>query len=358
MKAVLDLGGNIDLSIQTLKYLKVSGWAMRVSGSDLRLLKVFDAVVRHGGFAAAASDLNVSQSTISNHMTALEERLGFVLCQRGRGGFRLTEKGRAVFEAARRLDKALLDFTTDVASVRGELSGELRIGILDAVATDPENRLAAAIAAFATRAPDVTLVIQQERPQDMQPKVADGLYHCAIGSYRNRIDGIVYHRLHEERHSLYCGRGHEAFETPDEELTDARLGKMPFVHRGYLQQEDSLHRLDWHVAATGYQIEPQLILIQSGRYIGLLPDHYAAAGVAAGTLRAIRPTEIGYTCLFELFSPANRRMSDVAAAFIDTVKGEWARAAAGEAGQSARFADPAHAIRSDQPARISRITAE
>ena len=105
---------------------------MRVSGSDLRLLQVFDAVVRHGGFAAAAVDLNVSQSTISNHMTALEERLGFVLCQRGRGGFHMTEKGRAVWEAGRQLEKALQDFSTDVASVRGELRGELRIGILDA----------------------------------------------------------------------------------------------------------------------------------------------------------------------------------------------------------------------------------
>ncbi|MCB8838355.1 LysR family transcriptional regulator [Aurantimonas sp. VKM B-3413] len=297
---------------------------MRVSGSDLRLLQVFDAVVRHGGFAAAAGDLNVSQSTISNHMTALEERLGFVLCHRGRGGFRLTEKGRAAFDAARRLDKALQDFSTDVASVRGELSGELRIGILDAIASDPANHLAAAIAAFGAVAPNVTLAIAQERPQDMQQKVADGLYHCAIGSYRNRIDGIVYDRLYEERHSLYCGRGHEAFAAADAELTDARLATMPFVHRGYWREEDMLRELDWRVEATVHQIEPQLILIQSGRYVGLLPDHYAAQGVAEGTLRAIRPDEIGYTCVFELFSPANRRLSDVTAAFIETVKRVWA----------------------------------
>ncbi|EAS50112.1 putative transcriptional regulator [Aurantimonas manganoxydans SI85-9A1] len=296
---------------------------MRVSGSDLRLLQVFDAVVRHGGFAAAAVDLNVSQSTISNHMTALEERLGFVLCQRGRGGFHMTEKGRAVWEAGRQLEKALQDFSTDVASVRGELRGELRIGILDAVVSDPANRLADVIAAYGRIAPHVRLVIAQERPQDLQQKVLDGLYHCAIGSYRNRIDGIVYDRLHDERHSLYCGRLHEAFDADDAELTDARLAAMPFVHRGYWRDEDTLRQLDWRIEATVFQIEPQLILIQSGRYIGLLPNHYAAEGVAAGTLRAIRPEEIGYTCEFELFSPRNRRPSDVAAAFIETVRTVW-----------------------------------
>ena len=36
----------------------------------------------------------------------------------------MTEKGRAVWEAGRQLEKALQDFSTDVASVRGELRGE------------------------------------------------------------------------------------------------------------------------------------------------------------------------------------------------------------------------------------------
>ncbi len=298
---------------------------MRVSGSDLRLLKVFDAVVRNGGFAAAETELNISQSTISNHMTALEQRLGFTLCQRGRGGFRLTEKGRAAYESARQLEKALQDFTADVASVRGELKGELRIGILDAIASDPANRLADVVAEFGQIAPQVKLVLVQERPQDMQQKVADGLYHCAIGSYRNRIEGIEYDRLYEERHSLYCGRNHPDFLTPDAELTDVRLAALPFVHRGYWRDEDSLRQIDWRVEATVYQIEPQLILIRSGRFIGLLPDHYARQEVEAGELRAIRPAEIGYICAFELLSPRNRRTSDITQAFIDTVRAVWQR---------------------------------
>ena len=38
---------------------------MQLAGTDLRVLRVFDAVVRHGGFAAAQAELNVSQPTIS-----------------------------------------------------------------------------------------------------------------------------------------------------------------------------------------------------------------------------------------------------------------------------------------------------
>ncbi len=70
---------------------------------DLRLLKVFMTVVDSGGYTAAQAELNVGTSTISNHMSKLEERLGARLCQRGRIGFQLTDKGEFVYQAARRL---------------------------------------------------------------------------------------------------------------------------------------------------------------------------------------------------------------------------------------------------------------
>ena len=54
---------------------------------DLRLLKVFTAVVESGGYTAAQAEMNIGASTISNHMTELEQRLGAKLCQRGRVGF-------------------------------------------------------------------------------------------------------------------------------------------------------------------------------------------------------------------------------------------------------------------------------
>ena len=59
----------------------------RLDSVDLRLLRVLVAVVEGRGFAAAQTQLNVGASTISNHMSALETRLGVKLCQRGRAGF-------------------------------------------------------------------------------------------------------------------------------------------------------------------------------------------------------------------------------------------------------------------------------
>ena len=66
----------------------------RLHKADLHLLAVFMTVAQYGGFAAAQVALNVSQSTISRNVGDLERGLGMRLCQRGRAGFHLTDKGR------------------------------------------------------------------------------------------------------------------------------------------------------------------------------------------------------------------------------------------------------------------------
>ncbi len=50
--------------------------APRLDTVDLRLLRVFVAVVEARGFTAAQTVLNVGASTISNHISALETRSG------------------------------------------------------------------------------------------------------------------------------------------------------------------------------------------------------------------------------------------------------------------------------------------
>ena len=50
--------------------------------------------------------------------------------------------------------------------------------------------------------------------------------------------------------------------------------------------------------ATAYDQEAIATLILSGRFIGFLPDHYAAAFVQRGQLRAVAPERLHYDCDF------------------------------------------------------------
>ncbi len=70
---------------------------------NIRQLQVFEAVARLESYSRAQQELGISVSAISNAMSQLEGQLGFTLCQRGRGGFSLTEKGQQFLQQAIRV---------------------------------------------------------------------------------------------------------------------------------------------------------------------------------------------------------------------------------------------------------------
>lgn len=293
---------------------------MQLAGTDLRILRVFDAVVRHGGFAAAQAELNISQPTISNHITALEQRLGVSLCQRGRSGFQLTEKGEMVFAATQRLLRALEDFSEEVGALKGHLAGQLRIGLVDCIATDSSSRLHDAIGRFLARPNDVTLHLHQEIPQVLQEKVLKGEYHLGIGSFPHKIKGLEYTPLYREEHGLYCGRGHSFFDIAEPELDMARLRDAPVVSRGYWRDEHRKTLGFDNVAAVAHQMEPQLVSILSGRYIGFLPMHYARWWVERGELRRLGAGDILYVCIFDLILRKGYRRTQVVETFAGDLR--------------------------------------
>ncbi|MCH3064036.1 LysR family transcriptional regulator, partial [Listeria monocytogenes] len=85
------LDGRVSRRSARLRDLAPDRTAMlrNVTDLDLRLLRIFACVVKCGGFTAAQAELNMSQSNISMHIASLEKRLGYRLCERGTGGFRL-----------------------------------------------------------------------------------------------------------------------------------------------------------------------------------------------------------------------------------------------------------------------------
>lgn len=58
---------------------------MDISGLDLNLLRVFDAVFRHGSVSRASQELGLSQPAASQAVTRLRQLLGDPLFERMHG---------------------------------------------------------------------------------------------------------------------------------------------------------------------------------------------------------------------------------------------------------------------------------
>ncbi|GAA3722811.1 LysR family transcriptional regulator [Gordonia hankookensis] len=95
---------------------------------DLHLVTYFVAVVDHGGITKAAQSLYISQPSLSQAIRTLERRLGVTLFDRTGRRLELTEAGRKLDVAARRI---LAD--VDRAKAKVEAVRELRAGRVDIV---------------------------------------------------------------------------------------------------------------------------------------------------------------------------------------------------------------------------------
>lgn len=158
----------------------------------------FAYVVREGSFSAAATELGVTQSTITQHVAKLEQNVGAQLLLRKRDGVEVTATGQALYDLADRLvavDTAISERLEGFASMK---EGRLRV-----IANAPQPALTI-IANFSKDFPDIHIDF--------------GLHDwtTATGMIRNRLadvglitdppasDDWDRHQLQKTRYVVYC----------------------------------------------------------------------------------------------------------------------------------------------------------
>ncbi len=266
---------------------------------DLKLLHVFRTVVECGGFSAAESELNIQRSTISTHMADLESRLDCRLCQRGRGGFSLTESGRVVYDAALQLFASIEQFGEHVADAAERMSGSIAVGVVDSTVTDPGAGLVKSLGALKEAAPGLQINLSVAPPTEIEQELLAGRLHIGVVPRLHRLPGLDYRPLYRERNALYCAVGHLLFDSRRCSLEDIRAAD--YVARGYEGGVEALvGHLSLRVMGTARSMEGAATLILTGRYIGFLPTHYAGYWVDRGMMRDLLADELSFHVDFDV----------------------------------------------------------
>jgi DNA-binding transcriptional LysR family regulator len=150
---------------------------MNISSRDLELelLRAFVAVVDGGGFTRAAARLHRTQSTVSQQLKRLEERLDTPLLERNTRNVALTERGELLLGYARRL-LALNDEALG-ALAKTRLRGRVRLGSAQEVA---DGGLADLLAHFARLHPGVALEVRVDANLKLRDEVERGELDLAV----------------------------------------------------------------------------------------------------------------------------------------------------------------------------------
>ncbi len=265
---------------------------------NIRLLEVFISVVQHQGYSGAQQELNLTTSAISNYMSELEGQLGFVLCQRGRSGFALTEKGQQFLHQAVKLLDEFDSLERHAEALKGDQGGTFRIAILDATVMDNALSLPDILRRFNDQFPAVHINLQIRSPHEQIQGILNNQLDLAIGNYPSSINNVLEEKLYREQHWLYCSHLHPLFN--ERHISTDAITRCGLVTRSYWNAADLRKRGFGHSTATVESMEAQLALILSGKFVGYLPEHYAQSSVKEGQLRPLLPSEFGYQAPFSL----------------------------------------------------------
>lgn len=142
---------------------------------DLRQLAALVAVADQGSFTAAARSLHTVQSNVSTHIARLETELGSTLVDRSSG--ELTEEGAVALQRARHIQGELEALAGDMAALRDEVSGAVRLGCIGTVG---RWLVPLVLEAMASQHPKVHVVVVDATTTSLVPQLLGGTLDLAV----------------------------------------------------------------------------------------------------------------------------------------------------------------------------------
>jgi DNA-binding transcriptional LysR family regulator len=121
---------------------------------NLHHVRIFAAIVEHGGFTRAAQALRLSQPAVSKSLSELERQLHVTLLDRSGKSVALTEPGRALYARAGELFGVERAAERELRELRGLKRGVLRVAASTTIAT---YLLPPYLGRFRTRHPNVRI---------------------------------------------------------------------------------------------------------------------------------------------------------------------------------------------------------
>lgn len=256
---------------------------------NLKSLHCFVTIVQSGGFAQAQGFLNMSPSTISNHITSLESQLGFRLCERGPRGFALTENGRVVYKNALLLLQQTEDFWNASHTIKNTVQGTVLIGCMDMTHTDPNNKIQDILYTIHTQNPNIDFRLEYMPYSHLESAILKDDLHIALCSSPKNHHLLDYIPLYEEQLFLYVGHNHKLYAMDDKTISDDLLNAQLFSDRYY--DTANIAKTPKYIGFSD-NAEAHLAYIKSGLALGLLPKHVADPYCQSGALRSIRVNDI------------------------------------------------------------------
>lgn len=276
-------------------------------------VEAFIAVVRFGSFAAAARELQVSNSHVSRLVSHLELQLGTQLLYRTTRQIRLTDAGQLYYESCRHLFDGLREAESLLQHHQGQPTGLLKI---TAATTFGDRYIAPLVNDFQLLYPQLKVNMYFS---NRQVELIEEGFDLGIRMGVMRESTLIAKRLCDRREYIIGSPAYLAHTPAPQTLTDLERHNCLVGTRGYWLLSDKGQRKDLVVHGNWQANSGPALVDAALKGLGLaqLPDYYVNEFLADGRLVSVldefRFTDTGVWVVY----PQQRHLAPKVRLFID-----------------------------------------
>lgn len=294
-------------------------------GMNLKQLEVFLAVAESGSFSRGAEASYLTQSTVSQHIRALEAELEMRLLDRTPRGAQLTEAGKLLFLHARRIVNEVGDTRSAIARFRGIEDVSLTVG----ASSIPGIYLLPRLLPVLRRLhPGLHLTVLQGDSREITDRVIGEEIELGVIGSRFEVDSGDFAPVGTDRIILVAGMGHPWFDQPVATPCELRNQGLIFREQGSgtgKTVNDALSAAG--IDPAGLQVTVRLgsneaikNAVAAGIGISFVPEISVRRELEQGELREVQVSGLEILRQFFLVTRTGRELSPAGAAFARIVR--------------------------------------
>ncbi|MEM7564130.1 MAG: LysR family transcriptional regulator [Pseudomonadota bacterium] len=275
-------------------------------------IRHFLTIVRTGSLQAAATELEVDQSTVFRRLRALERQLGTHLFdRRQRGRYQLTVAGENLIEQASRMEEAALDIDRRVRGQDLQLSGNIRVATAEDIAV---TLLPCHLQAFEQAYPEISVeLLTDNRYISLSRNEADVAIRPGFSSNEDRV---IPRKICPTSFGLYAGEDYLSRLGVPENIEMLKYHRVIEWRKELTREHFTDEAFDWFgsayrygtnslltlralaIAGLGVAILPEFVGNDDPRLQRILPE----IKLDSGHIWLLHHDEVRHTARFQVFS--------------------------------------------------------
>jgi DNA-binding transcriptional LysR family regulator len=288
----------------------------------LRSVELFLEVAQQRSFSKGAAVHGVSQSSASQAVQTLEERLGVTLIDRSKRPLELTRAGEVFYEGCRDVVSRYRSVEDRVQQMQDRVVGVVRVAAIYSVGLLQMERYTSR---FEQLYPDAEIDIEYLHPNDAYDRLNDDSADLGLVSYPRKRADFEVEEWQQQPMVLVVNRRH-----PLARMTEVRLADLEgqafvaFTDELEISREigRTLRKGKVHVETVAQFDNVEMIkkAVSVGQGVAILPRPTLREEIEAGTLVAIPLADVTLTRPMGIVHRRGRQLTTAARRFIDLLR--------------------------------------